>query len=335
MPSLGPPHDTAQDALEAAIAITNDAAASPVLSGQASATNGSPSVGWVSGPPFNQAMQSLGIVLAGVTYQILTVSSPTALTLSTNFAGTSGTISWTITPAMLTGAVLNPASNPAVWPLVAHCYEDLEDELLRLGVETLTEETEMDGLEASQAPLQRTSLYIDWSGYFDGANTNPDITLPDDLLEPLEMWECPTGSGLNWLPMKQAPDSLRTQVPSTRFQQWEWKQNALWLPQCTIQMDLKMRYLAYAPAIVDGSTVLAIPHSKTALAYGIAYTAALSRGGVQMAAAYKTAMKEAQARIASRTARREDYSKFVRRPFRGGYRGQCRGRGMWSGPTMP
>jgi hypothetical protein len=335
MPSLGPPFDTAQDALEAAIAITNDAAASAVLSGQSSATNGSPNLSWVSGPPFTSAMQGLGVSIGGTTYRILTVSSPTAMVLTTNFAGTSGTVSWLITPSMLTGAVLNPATNPAVWPLMNHCYRELEDEFLRLGVETFTETADLIGLEPSQAPLRRTTLYVNWDGYFDGSTVNPDITLPDDLLEPLELWECPNGSDLGWAPMKSAPDSLAPSFPGTRFRQWEWSQNQLNLPQCTITMDLHMRYLAYAPDIVDGTTVLVIPHSKTALAYRVAAAAAMSRGGLEISAAYKQSAKEAEGRIASRTARREDYSRFQRKPFRGAHRGQGRGRGMWAAPSLP
>jgi hypothetical protein len=334
VPVSAAPFDTAQDALEAAIAITNDAAASPVLAGQASATNGSPTITWSSGAPFSLAMQGLGILIAGTTYQIGVVVSPTSLNLTANFTGTSGSVSWTITPALLTGSVLNPSSNPAVWPLVNHCYRELEDELLRLGVETFTKTADLLNLEPSAAPLPRTTLYINWTGYWDGNETNDEVLLPDDLLTPLEVWECPSGSNMTWLPMRQAPDQLKTQLPGNRFQQWGWWDNQLNIPQCTQQMDLRIRYLAYASDITDGTTPLVIPHSKTALAYLVAATAAKSRGGLEIAAVYKQDAKEAIGRIASRTARREDYSRFVRKPFRGGYRGAGRGRGMWTGPLV-
>ena len=334
MPVVGPPFDTAQDALEAAIAITNDAAASPVQSGQAGATNGSPSVTWVSGPPFTAAMVGLGLNLGGTVYQVLSVQSSTALTLTTNFTGTTGTVTWTVTPALLAGNVLNPLTNPAVWPLVNHCYRELEDELLRLGVETFTKTTDLLNIPPTNAPLERTSLYINWDGYWDGSEVIPTVSLPGDLLQPLECWECPTGTNLTWLPMKQAPDQLFVQVPSNRFQQWGWWDNKLWIPQCTVENDLRIRYLAYAPDITDGTTVLAIAHSKTALAYRIAAVASMARGGVEMSEVYLQSAQRAEARISSRTARREDYSRFVRKPFRGGYRGEGRGRGMWTGPIV-
>lgn len=330
----GAPFDTAQDALEAAIAITNDAAASPVFSGQASATNASPNVGWVSGPPFTAAMQGLGINLGGTVYQVQTVSSPTALILTANFTGATGTVSWQITPSLLTGAVLNPLTNPAVWVLMNHCYRELQDELLRQGIETFTETADLLSVTPSQAPLPRTTLYINWAGYWDGNQVNASPALPGDLLEPLELWECPSGTNLTWIRMRQAPDQLMPQLPGNRFQQWGWWDNTLWLPQCTITNDLRVRYLAYAPDITDGTTTLAVLHSKTALAYLLAAAAAKSRGGLEMAQVYKQDAKEAMGRISSRTARREDYSRFVRKAFRGRHRGQGRGRGMWAAPII-
>jgi hypothetical protein len=328
------PFDTSQDALTTAIAICNDAAASPVLSGSCSVTNGSAIVTRQSGAPFLGQMTGSGISIGGVTYQVLSIQSTAQLTLTTNYAGTTGTATWTITPALLTGNVLNPQTNPAVWPLVNNCYRQLEDELLRLGVETFTKTFDFEGLEPSQATLNRELLYINWTGYWNGATVDPDFVLPDDLLEPLECFESQTGTNGAWVPMRQAPDQPWSQFPGNRFLQWGFWDGNLYFPQCTVQNDMKVRYLASAPDIVDGTTTLVIPHCKTALAFWIAEDASAGRGGIQMAQWFQVKRKEATNWIATRTARRENYSKFVRRAFRGGSRGEGRGRGGWCAPII-
>lgn len=330
------PFDNAQAALTAAIAITNDAAASPVLQGQCTVTSGSAVVNRTSGAPFLGQMAGAGISIGGVTYQILDVQSTAQLTLTANYAGSSGSASWTMTPALLTGNVLNPQTNPAVWPLMNHCWRELQDELLRQGVETFTKTVDMYALPPSVAALNRTLLWIDWDGYYYGSDSGLDanVVLPSDMLEPLEMWESQTNANVSWVRMRQAPDQLTPQFPGNRFLQWGFWDNKIWLPQCTVENDLKLRYLAYAPDIVDGTTVLVVPHSITALAFWLAEEASAGRGGVQMAQWFQTKRKEAVNWLASRTARREDYSQFVRRPFRGGYRGEGRGRGFWAGPIV-
>lgn len=336
MPAINSgPFDTAGDALEEAVAITNDAAASPVYSGTASVTNGSPTVNLVSGPPFNAAMQGIGLSIGGVTYQVGIVVSPTQITLTTNYTGgTSSSVSWIVTPALLTGNVLNPLTNPAVWPLINHCWRLLEDELLKLGVETFTKIVTLSNITPTAAALPRSDLYIDWDGYWDGNTTWDTVVLPDDLLMPLECWETLSNSTQQWEAMRQAPDQLRQQTPSSRWQQWGWWDNTLYLPQSTQTEDLKIRYLAIAPDITGPTSVLVVPRCQTAMAFLIAAAAAKSRGGLEMVAVYKNDADEAIARIASRTARREDYSQFVRRAFRGGHRGPGRGRGFLAGPVI-
>ena len=327
------PFDTSQDALTAAIALTNDAAASPVLAGSCSVTNGLAVVNRTSGAPFLAQMTGSGISIGGVTYQILSIQTTAQLTLTTNYAGATGTVTWKITPALLVGNVLNPQTNPAVWPLVNNCYRKLQDEMLRMGVETFTKEFDFINLEASQANNNRETLSINWQGYWDGNTTNPDFVLPDDLVMPLECWES-INSSYAWVPMKQAPDRLYPQFPGNRFIQWAWYNNTLYFPQCTTINSLKVRYLADAPDIVDGTTILLVPRCKTALAAWIAEDAAAARGGLQMAQWFQLGRKEAVNWLASRTARREDYSKFVRKAFRGGGRGSGRNRGLWTGPLV-
>ena len=82
---------------------------------------------------------------------------------------------------------------------------------------------------------------ISYTGYFDGTGNNPVPVLPSDLLVPLDLWERPFGSTLDFMPMTQV-SPLPSVLQGPRFGVWEWRNQQICLLGCTQQMQLRLRY---------------------------------------------------------------------------------------------
>lgn len=206
-------------------------------------------------------------------------------------------------------------SQPYVFPILNKCYRDLQDDLISDGVETFSKYGEIDGITPTRAPNQRTLVTISFSGYFDGSVLNPAITLPGDLLKPLELWQCPAGMQA-WFPMRQAPDSISSRNAAPLPGVWDFENDVLLLPGSTQTYDLNLKYLCYAPDLTDGDSTVYVLRCQTALANMVVAAVSKMLGGVQMAAVFAADAKAAKDKITNRTARKEAYTSFQRIPFR-------------------
>ena len=152
-------------------------------------------------------------------------------------------------------------------------------------------------------------------GYIYGpqpGNENENITLPPDMIKPLELWECISGQE-HWVPMKQAADSIASRPTTSRFRIWDFQNDKLILPGASEMNDLKIKYLCVSGSYECEFHVTSCVHRRFLRASSLPKSP--DAGRPRVAQVFDGAEK-AKARI-NRTARKESYGSFNRHPFRG------------------
>lgn len=205
---------------------------------------------------------------------------------------------------------------PYTFTMLEACYELLQDILANAGVNTFCEYAEIVGLTPVATPDPGVQVELSYTGYYDGVTMHATPTLPADMIQPLELWERWSGTQNAWKPMRQASDHISTRPQVSAFDIWDFETDTILLPGATVTIDLKMKYLLYAPKLTDADSIVLVPRCTVALANMVAKMVAESRGGSAAAAIFDANAKDAIARIISRTAGKEQYAQFVRRPFR-------------------
>jgi hypothetical protein len=134
-------------------------------------------------------------------------------------------------------------------------------------------------------PATQQSLTV--SGFFDGLQINPNVLLPSDLIQPLELWERLTGTENEFSEMNQSFGALRPRNQVNALRDWEWRGNAIWFNGAIQSRDIRMRYqnaiASLAAASVDWSqTFIPIPDCQEAVADTIAVRYGRRLGSTQM-----------------------------------------------------
>lgn len=222
----------------------------------------------------------------------------------------------------LEGDILNN-DQPYIFPILTNCYRKLQDRLISGSVETFNKYGVINEIPPTQANNPRVNVEISYLGYYDGDTTNEDISLPPDLIKPLELWESISGQQF-WNPMRQAADSLSSRPTQSRFGVWDYQNDVLILPGSSQYNDLKLKYLCYAPDLTGPDSVVYIVHAQDALANMLVSAVSKSLGGLEMAKVFDGDANKAIDAIINRTARKESYMSYNRIPFRA--RGSGRGR---------
>jgi hypothetical protein len=207
-------------------------------------------------------------------------------------------------------------NQPYTFTMLQTCYEDMQDRLISKGVDTYKKYWVVTGLTAITVNDPGVDVILEYGGYFDGTTLQPSPTLPSDLLKPVELWERQHGATSAWIPMRQVSDSISSRPQNLRFGVWDWETDQLTLPGATQANDIRIKGLLAAPALTGPSSPVLIPRCKIALANLLAEMAAKSRGGTEMAAVFAKDAEMAIERIANRTAIKEQYANFQRKPFR-------------------
>lgn len=228
-------------------------------------------------------------------------------------------------PAGLAGNILN-ANQPGVLPMLNRLYRELQDRLISASVETFNKYGYINGIPPANTNNPSFQVWLNYQSYFDGNENLAAWHLPPDLLKPLELWQRQAGNNF-WVPMKPVSDAIETAPIVPYFNVWDYQNDKLLLPPASQTNDIKLKYLCYAPDITSPSSPVLIARCQSALAYRMASEVAKQRGGLEMAAVWAKDADTAEAEIINRTARRESYQAFFRRPFRS-HRG---GRGRRSG----
>lgn len=175
-------------------------------------------------------------------------------------------------------------NRPYTWPLLNLCYGVLSAELEDTNVEsatyaeaiiTLPSNSSFGGDPAAQARLGydgfSVGVGIDPAGGF----TFEDPTLPLDLLEPLFLWERPSGQNCRFRDMHQRLGGLGSRYGGT-YREWEFRQNSIYLLGGSwTNIDLRIRYIPSIPLLTkpaegQPSPTIWFARAGEALAYMVA-----------------------------------------------------------------
>ena len=69
-------------------------------------------------------------------------------------------------------------SQPYVYPILAKCYRDLQDELISKSVETFSRYGEIYNITPTQAANPRVNVTLTYYGYWNGQTLVPNVKLP-------------------------------------------------------------------------------------------------------------------------------------------------------------
>lgn len=140
----------------------------------------------------------------------------------------------------------------------------------------------ISGLTPAAVSDPSVQVYVSALGYFDGAKLNGNITLPADLILPLEVWERQTGSGAQFMYIPSPPEGLESRLPGSYFGQWEWREDRINMTGSTITEDLRLRYEASLARVAAGSdftkVVIPISDGEDVLAAAVVMQYARTRG---------------------------------------------------------
>src|SRR5579863_587817 len=216
-------------------------------------------------------------------------------------------------------------------------YRKFQKDLGNLGYRLLIgDNLIIPALPVNSNPDPATQSWLSWNGFFDGTTFHSSPAMPADFAAPLKIRERLNGTNSLFIPMRCALDGLRNQFVRTVFdRQWEWRENALYLPGATSITDKQFRYTRFLPDLVQtvvGSVttpwyyqLLPIPRCLSALAWYVAIEVAFPRGdGEGYAGARAEAMGEMEL-VFNDQARADQRTNNRRRPRGGSSRSQDRG----------
>lgn len=216
-------------------------------------------------------------------------------------------------------------SAPFSQTVVNGAWRRLQQYLSNLGYTMLTNEIIVSGVPTVDQTINDPAalVWINWSQYFDGVNYyEPPATpvLPQDLIQPLRLWERWTGFNQIFREMRPQLDGIPS-APKTQWNQiWEWRDNAIYMPGSQMVMDLRIRYIRYLPDFFTQGGVewynlpMSIMGCRDAMADYIAYEMAKPRGDLNADDFLKRAESEAIL-IFNREIQLKERTNIRRRPY--------------------
>lgn len=186
------------------------------------------------------------------------------------------------------------------WLLLNFAYAKLCNQLEDTNVEAVTYAEAIVGplAPAPNAGVDpNVQVRLGYDGYWDGTNdTDENVILPGDMLEPTQIWERRSGTNLPFTLMKQQLGGLQSrwgfQYGFQSFGVWEFRGNngvpAIYFPGTQSAVEIKIRYIPSLSLLEmneDGSyPQVPLLRAGEALAYGVAYMWAQIRGAANTGA---------------------------------------------------
>lgn len=153
------------------------------------------------------------------------------------------------------GGQLLENTQPFTQQVVNTAWRRLQDKLRDLGFTRLKREVG-SYLSVPAAGSVDSSAFssISYIGFNDGLNFSSFPLLPSDLIAPLDLWERPSAGGANTAPfieMDRVLNGLPAVPKASWNRQWEWREDAIYLPGALVATDIRLRYSAYLLDFVD------------------------------------------------------------------------------------
>ena len=128
-------------------------------------------------------------------------------------------------------------------------WRKLQEFLWNLGYTPLINEVIIAGLPPTAADDPAIQNYLNWAGFFDGVTLHAGFQLPQELVAPLRMWERVTGQAALFCGPGLEPivDGLYAAPIQPFNYQWEWRNNAIYIPGASQSNDFRIRYGKYLP----------------------------------------------------------------------------------------
>ncbi len=173
-------------------------------------------------------------------------------------------------------------------------YQKMQQHLVSLGYRTLESEIVIPNVPPVASPDAALQPYLSWTGYNDGATTDPSYVLPQSLIKPIWMKERPTALAppdiTEFTDMDDMKDKALPSEPKKDWNQiWRWYADAIRIPGANVYTDLRIGFLSYLADFVAASTTafasqpVPIMRAKDAFSAFIAFEFCSSRGDVDAA----------------------------------------------------
>jgi hypothetical protein len=175
-------------------------------------------------------------------------------------------------------------------------------------------------------PAIQVALTFD--GYFDGLETQTswtnsgNVSLPSDMILPLEMWEREASSPNPFEQMHQASGALCPRMQTSCLGEWEWRTDSIWMNGATLTKDIRLRYIAtyadLASSSIDWSTTyVPVMDSQEAIADKISVRYAARLGGDALADA-KLSAAQSLLKLKQQVTRDRQKIDYRTRPYGNG-----------------
>lgn len=209
-------------------------------------------------------------------------------------------------------------TQPYVPEILNAAFEVLQDDMTLDGIETMSEEIILTAIPTVATPDPAVQVTISYTGTNNGTTNSALPALPADMLGPLRMWERPTGTTGQYVPMIQRLDGLPSLTQSNFFRWWQWIGDAIVLIGSVQQNDIKVRYNKILSALVLTPQPSQVPilRCKNALAWKVVEIFASGRGPEGVAYAQSQYERE-YARLTGRTTKRRQRAVARRIPWGG------------------
>ncbi len=150
--------------------------------------------------------------------------------------------------------LIMPNSNPDLITMLNEGISELFSDLRNVGdPELILDNYILKGLPALTKADPAVQVSIGFNGFFDGFQVHPLFTLPISASKIIALWERQTNSNDDFCPMVPAPFGLPGVMQGNRMGSWEMRQNAIWMPGCLQQTDIRIRARITFPEFIGNS----------------------------------------------------------------------------------
>lgn len=104
--------------------------------------------------------------------------------------------------------------------------------------------------------------WMNWAQNYNGVVFGSAPVLPNNFIQPIQVWQRQSEVPQTFYEMDRQLTGMPT-VPKLDFMEmWEWRDDKLFFPGCRVAIDLRVRYQAYLPDIVDDDVAKTMWYEK-------------------------------------------------------------------------
>jgi hypothetical protein len=205
-----------------------------------------------------------------------------------------------------------------------NAWRKMQTRLWNMGYIRFTDETTLTNLGPKIDQDPSIQPFLDWTGYNNGTTLDTAIVLPENLIQPLRLWQRVTGQNAEFSPICLWMDGMPS-IPATPYTQTaEWRGDAIYFTGFNQPIDLRLRFDMYLPDFVSTNALpwymqeIKIVRCSEALSLYICAEIAMSRPDLELDAMAFTQGAEAAADLIKNRDVRQRLRTNVRRLSRSG-----------------